>query len=273
MKIAFRKYHGCGNDFILVKDSELEKSLLPELIVKICDRHTGVGADGFIVVKTDPLEMVYYNQDGSRAPMCGNGIRCFSQFCVDEGIVHQTVFHVFTLAGDKVIKISEPGMFEVDMGKPDLENLSLVGTTEKIWGYPYRLKDGKTVFLYTLFQSTIHTVIFVEDLKRVHMEEIGKQICEDSLFEKQTNVNFVQVIDSRHLRMQTYERGCGITLACGTGACAAVSVAYRLGKCEKEVKVSLPRGQLKIQIDDEGQVKMTGPARCIAKGDYIYETD
>lgn len=273
MKIAFSKYHGCGNDFILVNETSFPLSILSDLIPKICDRHTGVGADGLILVKSDPLEMIYYNQDGSRAPMCGNGIRCFSKYCIDKGIVHRDCFPVKTLAGIKVIRKQNDSLFEVDMGQPDRNDLSLVGTKHKIWGLPYQTKWNEEFHLYTLFHSTIHTVVFVDDLDGIDMARIGKEICEDPMFGKQTNVNFVQVMDPHHIRMQTYERGCGITLACGTGACAAVTCAHDLGKCESTVTVSLPKGELEIKIDDQDHVKMTGPAKCIAKGEYIYEND
>lgn len=273
MKIAFSKYHGCGNDFIIVNEAQFPISILSDLIPKICDRHTGVGADGFILVKTDPLEMIYYNQDGSRAPMCGNGIRCFSKYCMDQGIVHRNSFPVKTLAGIKVVRKREDSLFEVDMGKPDREDLSLVHTRDKIWGLSYQTNENQVFRLYTLFHSTVHTVVFVENLDCIDMQRIGKQICEDRLFAQQTNVNFVQIVDRKHIRMQTYERGCGMTLACGTGACAAVSCAFDLGQCENTVTVSLPKGELQIQIDGQDHVKMIGPAKCIAKGEYIYEND
>ena len=207
MKIAFSKYHGCGNDFIIVNEAQFPISILSELIPKICDRHTGVGADGFILVKTDPLEMIYYNQDGSRAPMCGNGIRCFSKYCMDQGIVHRNSFPVKTLAGIKVVRKREDSLFEVDMGKPDREDLSLVHTRDKIWGLSYQTNENEVFRLYTLFHSTVHTVVFVENLDCIDMQRIGKQICEDRLFAQQTNVNFVQIVDRKHIRMQIYERG------------------------------------------------------------------
>lgn len=272
MKIPFRKYHGCGNDFILVEEEEIYPEILFDLIVQSCDRHTGIGADGFIVVRKEPLEMIYYNQDGSRAPMCGNGIRCFSQFCLDKGIIHKNEFIVKTLAGDKKIRVLENHNFQVNMSKPIFDDLNRIGTSCAIWNYPYTIED-RQYQLYTFFQSTIHTVVFVDELNLERMQKDGKIICEDPMFSLQTNVNFVKCIDETHIQIQTYERGCGMTLACGTGACASVVCAHQLGLCKNSVDVILPKGHLKIDIDDNLDVYMTGNAQCIAKGEYLYETN
>lgn len=272
MKIPFRKYHGCGNDFIIVQEEEIYPELLQDLIIQSCDRHTGIGADGFIVVRKEPLEMLYYNQDGSRAPMCGNGIRCFSQFCIDEGIIHKKEFVVKTLAGDKIIRVLDDQTFQVNMSKPEFDDVSLTGTSKRIWDEMYTIED-RHYRLHTLFQSTIHTVVFVDELNVEWMRKDGKIICEDPMFSLQTNVNFVQCIDPTHIQMQTYERGCGMTLACGTGACASVVCAYQLGKCKDTVEILLPKGHLKIHIDTNGDVYMTGNAQCIAKGEYVYEAN
>lgn len=271
MMIPFRKYHGCGNDFILMKYTDVYPDIISDLIVKICDRHTGIGADGLILVKTDPLEMIYFNQDGSRAPMCGNGIRCFSKFCIDEGILHKSRFIVKTQAGDKLITALAGSNFEVKMGQP-IDDLSLCGIENPIWGFEYEFGEKK-LKLYTLFQSTIHTVVYLDSLDYEFMEQAGKTICESPLFKEQTNVNFVHIKDTTCIEMQTYERGCGMTLACGTGACASAVVSKRLGLCGSKVDVILPKGTLEIRIDDNEQVKMIGPAKCIAKGEYNYETD
>lgn len=273
MNIPFGKYHGCGNDFILVQEEDIYPEILEDLIVQCCDRHTGIGADGFIVVRKEPLEMLYYNQDGSRAPMCGNGIRCFAKYCIDEGIVHKKEFTVKTLAGDKVIKALEEHQFEVNMGKPIFDDLSLTKTDSKIWARTLKLDQGQEYTLYTLFQSTIHTVVFVDKLDEDMVIRDGQLICENPLFHEKTNVNFVKVIDEHHIQMQTYERGCGLTLACGTGACASVVCAKLCGLCQDQVQVELPKGVLNIKLQVNGDVYMMGKAQCVAKGEYMYETN
>ena len=270
--IPFSKYHGLGNDFILVKEKDIEAvSDLKDLIVCSCDRHTGVGADGFIIVRENPLEMVYYNQDGSRADMCGNGIRCFAAFCHDEGIETRSSFAVETLAGTKEIEVrnENPFLVAVRMGKPDFapEKIATAGR-EKVWGRPFEV-SGKTYDLYSFYMSTIHSVLFTDDAF-ADIQKPGRALCEDPFFQEQTNVNFVEVLDPEHIRVQTYERGCGVTLACGTGVCASAVAAYLCGKTSPSITAELKKGSLQIDLDDDLQVTMTGPARRICKGELDY---
>lgn len=261
MKIPFSKYHGCGNDFVLVREADVIGPDASALAVAMCDRHCGVGADGLIVVRTDPLEMIYYNQDGSRAPMCGNGIRCFSLFCKDDGIVETDRFDVVTLAGTKTVDALPNGRFRVDMQKPQFE-IALCGIEAPIWDV-----EVLGLRLYTLFMSTIHTVVFVEDAF-MDIESIGRALCEHPLFHAQTNVNFVQIVDDKTIKVQTYERGCGVTLACGTGVCASAYVAHREKGCAPSLHVLMKKGALDIQILADDTIVMQGPAKKIAKGEY-----
>lgn len=263
--LPFTKYHGCGNDFIIVDSSWLPDLDHSKLIPAICDRHTGIGADGFIVVEHDPLEMVYYNQDGSRAPMCGNGIRCFSKFCLDEQIVTEQEFDVETLAGTKKIKALDPAHFLVDMQKP-LFDLALCSLNQPIWGLEY-----KGYILYTFFMSTVHTVVFIEDAF-MDISKIGEELCNDPLFPEKTNVNFVTILDSNTIQVQTYERGCGVTLACGTGVCASAYVAYKEKGCASSIHVCMKKGALDIEILTDDTILMSGPAALIAKGEFYYES-
>ncbi len=271
MRVPVCKYHGAGNDFIML-DYQIFASLADPLdfIVKVCDRHTGIGADGLIAVKTDPLEMVYYNQDGSRAPMCGNGIRCFARYCYDHGFDLPNPYPVQTLAGEKIITVlnTDPFQVQVDMGTPKWEP-ELIGTDEKIWGYPLEI-DGQTYTIYSFFMSTVHTVLFCDDALG-DIEEVGKKICHHPLFKEQTNVNFVEVQDAGHLKVQTYERGCGVTLACGTGVCASAYAAHALGQANAHTAVQLKKANLEIEIGADDHVFMTGPAQKIIEGEYEYD--
>lgn len=257
------KYHGCGNDFLLVKEADVADLDLHRLITQSCDRHTGIGADGFIIVRQDPLEMVYYNQDGSRAPMCGNGIRCFAAFCQDEGIVTGNTFDVKTLAGIRTIKVTAPGMYEVCMGQP-LYDPELIGTPFCISHYKLGSHE-----ISSFFMNTVHTVLYSSNAFGP-IENIGREICTSPLFSQQTNVNFVQVMDRGHIRVQTYERGCGVTLACGTGVCASVVQAHADGLTDTDVEVELVRGTLHVKLNDD-QVYLRGPACRIMKGAYAYD--
>lgn len=272
MIIPFSKYHGCGNDFIFVDSKDIQNIDLNDLIIQICDRHSGIGADGFIYANQDPLEMIYYNQDGSRAPMCGNGIRCFAKYCYDHQIETKAQYPVHTLAGTKIInRINEdPFYVQIDMGQADFDH-KLCGIQHDIWNMPYICKDGTSLSLYTAFVSTIHTVVVIDSIENPTIETWGKEICHSDLFQYQTNVNFVEIIDSKHIKVKTYERGCGMTLACGTGCCASVYFLYKEGKLENEVEVELEKGTLNILIQDE-KIYMSGSARRIAKGEYYYET-
>ena len=264
MRIKFSKYHGLGNDFILTR--YMEDIDVLKLVQSCCDRHTGIGADGMIFVKEDPFEMVYYNQDGSRAPMCGNGIRCFAAYCFDEGIHTDEVLAIKTLAGEKIVHRISTSPFEVcvDMEQPIYDNAMIdVDEKENVWK-----RQIFGVDTYSLFMATTHTVVFVDDAFGEKNIELGKSICHDALFKKQTNVNFVQVIDDTHIQVMTYERGCGITLACGTGACASVVVANKLGFVQNCCEVKLKLGSLKIEVKDH--VYMTGPAKKICEGEFVW---
>ena len=296
--VHFSKYHGCGNDFIIV-DYEAERAeAYSDLAKAICHRHLGIGADGLIVVKNHPLEMIFYNSDGSRAPMCGNGIRCFAKYCYDEDICRERVYSVETLAGPMHIdRISEePFMVEVNMGKPEfgLEKLGIVGPIgavgatgqadaadsavkqENFLKKQLPLKQG-SIEVSSCFMGTIHTVVWLESQAQADaeafteqeieaLEALGKEISNHPVFTEKTNVNMVRMLGSDKLLLQTYERGAGMTYACGTGACASVVIGSLEGRCGKEASVVLPYGRLLIRQTGTGEVFMTGPAEKIGQG-------
>ncbi len=270
-KIPIAKYHGCGNDFLLVHAADVAGLDLRPLTLAACDRHTGIGADGLIIVESDPLEMRFYNADGSSAPMCGNGIRCVAAFCLQEGMVQYMRFPIRTGAGIKVPVVCNLDPFEVaiDMGSPEYERERIGFRGPEPWGYRL-VVQGRTVRLYSFFLSTVHTVWFVKDALDDSLLPFAEAIHRDPIFAEKSNVDLVQVLDRRTIRMRTWERGAGLTLACGTGACAAAVAARKLDLCEEEVKVRLPGGQLRIAVDPDKRVEMTGPARRIMKGTYDY---
>ena len=224
-------------------------------------------------MKQKPLEMVFYNADGSRAPMCGNGIRCFAKYCYDEGIETAEEYDVETLAGVKhVTRVSlDPFQVRIDMGTWDDEpkSIQVDALKEPVMGYELPVGD-KSVTVYSFFMSTVHTVVFVSDAFAFDYNEIGHAICHHTLYREQTNVNFVQIVDAHTLQMVTYERGVGMTLACGTGACAAARIAHEKKGCAANLKIILKRGELHIDIDDQQHVHMFGPAERILKGEVAY---
>lgn len=268
------KYHGCGNDFIIVRWNDLQGHDIVSFVKNVCHRQIGVGADGCILVKEQPLEMIFYNADGTRAPMCGNGIRCFAKYCYDEDICTQTSYEVKTLAGIKHIAIlkHDPFLVRVAMGCAlyDHEYLHLSSYCTSMMAYTLHILH-KEVMLYTFFMSTIHTVIFVNDAFSKENELMGDAICHHPLFLQGTNVNFVQIVDKQTIHMQTYERGVGMTLACGTGACASALIAYQKKNCQPDMDVIMKQGHLHIEISANEEVFMSGPAIRVLKGEY-YET-
>lgn len=260
----FSKYHGCGNDFIIVDyKPNNDYSLLAK---KLCDRKIGIGADGLIAVKLKPLEMIFYNMDGSRAPMCGNGIRCFARYCYERGIVKQKNFDVLTLAGVMKIEIADDKNFliKVNMGAPLFDNESIKATDSQNCFGREIVANGQKVKIYGFFMGTVHTVVFIDDIKD-GTTQLGDAICKHELFAEKTNVNFVQVIDGGNFIVRTYERGVGWTCACGTGACASFVAGKKLGICDSFVNVHLQYGTLKIEEKNEN-IFMTGPASLVFEG-------
>ena len=275
--ILCSKYHGCGNSFVIIKESELLKEKVspeeyPALAQRACDINTGIGADGMIVVRENPaLEMVFYNCDGSRAPMCGNGIRCFAHFCREEGIAAQTTYPVKTLAGDMIVDVActEPFRVRINMGKPiyTKESIKVETADEDCFERTIKLRDGTDVAVSSLFMGTIHTVVFVNDFDVFDIPAVGEELCNHPTFTEKTNVNFVKVIDDGTLEVKTYERGVGMTLACGTGACASVVAANAHGLCGKSAEVKLKLGSLNLDLAEDGNVYMEGPSEKIMTGE------
>ncbi len=267
--MKFSKYQGLGNSFILFDYLTVENLNLEKLAKKICDVNIGVGADGMILVKTDPLEMIFYNQDGTIAKMCGNGIRCFAKYLSDNKMLPERRFDCITGAGVLSLNIEtvEPFMVKVDIGKPNYNKeeipMNFDGDNRL---YKLEIKQ-KTFNCATLFIGTIHTVIMVKELKEKEVIEYGALIEKHDYFPDRTNVNFVKVNSENELTLKTFERGVGLTYACGTGACAAVVTLNNLGKVSKKVKVSLPLGHLIIELTDDA-VYMIGPAKKILTGDW-----
>lgn len=276
------KYHGCGNNFVIMQEAELAEQLgvprgeesagaYAKFAARVCDESVGIGADGFIIVRTEPvLEMVFFNRDGSRAPMCGNGIRCFAHYCRDHKIRTGDAYPVKTLAGDMVVEVksTDPFRAQIDMGCPIFEPAAVCVESDApdLLELELSLKDGNTLTVSSLFMGTIHTVLFVDEMNPDRIEALGEEICNHPTFAEKTNVNFVKVLDDHTLQMITYERGVGMTQACGTGACASVVTAARKGLCSKTAEVILPLGSLKIEIKDDGHVMMEGPSVHVLEG-------
>jgi len=282
MKINFLKMHGLGNDFIMIDDLDNNIDNYKDLSIKLCDRHFGIGADGIILIKETNKEnadfkMRIFNPDGSEAEMCGNGIRCFAHFLHLNNLTDKNKLDIDTLAGiikpeiiDYGDKISE---VRVNMGKPDysLKSLnidkSLIDVKEdKLINYPLII-DGKKYMINTVSMGNPHTIIYVDDLDKIDLKTIGPIIENNPIFKNKTNVEFVQIVNKDTIEVKVWERGAGITLACGTGACAAAAVSIDQNKVNSNIKVNLPGGQLKIKKINNNEMIMTGPSTLVFKGE------
>ena len=281
--LKFEKYQGAGNDFVIVSEKELIEKGIPEygeFASQVCNRHFGIGADGLIILKyvaSMPF-MFFFNADGSQAPMCGNGIRCFSHYLVNNHLIDGNEFVVKTVPGDLTIRVNydeEKDDFSarVNMGKPIFNIKELINTEKEQFLREKINIDGKEIEISYIFMGTDHSVIFVNDFNDYNIDEFGKKIENyTDLFPKKVNVNFVKVYNRERMEVITWERGAGRTLACGTGVTASAVLAKTFGFVDEKVNVKVPGGQLVIEYEGgENDAFMTGPSEKIAEGLYKYQ--
>lgn len=272
----FAKYHGLGNDFILIDNrSSLEPLITPEQAVKLCDRHFGIGADGVIFAlpgqEGTDYTMRIFNSDGSEPEMCGNGIRCLAQFVAElEGNKSQAEYRIHTLAGVITPHITSDGQVKVNMGMPKLLAGEIPTTlspeSEKVIAQRLEVA-GQSWSVTCVSMGNPHCITFVEDVAGVPLETIGPQFEHNPAFPQRTNTEFIQVVRRDYLKMRVWERGAGATLACGTGACAALVAGVLTGKCDRTATVELPGGCLTIEWPSVDQrLYMTGPAQRVFTG-------
>ena len=271
--MKFQKMHGLGNDFILFDDLDPLKYDLPALAVKLCNRHQGIGADGIILILPSEIaevRMRIINSDGSEANMCGNGIRCFAKYVYDSQINKTQSFTIETGAGimipELIVENGNVLFVRVNMGTPVLERaaIPMTGASGQVIDEVFHIA-GKSYRITSLLMGVPHTMVFVDDLSQTDIVTIGREIEKHPFFPEGTNVNFVQVINDHEIKVRTWERGAGSTLACGTGSCAAAVAAFLNGKTGREVTVHLTLGDLLIEWTD-GTVYMTGTAEHVFEG-------
>jgi diaminopimelate epimerase len=273
--MEFTKMHGLGNDFIIVENLDCSLKRVEELAIKVCDRHTGVGADGIIVVEksqTADLKMRIFNSDGSEAEMCGNGIRCFSKYVYDRGIIDNKIIEIETLAGIIVSEVQVDNnnimSIKVNMGQPvfEKEQIPFKGEDNNLF-YTILVGD-KQYKASTLLMGVPHTIVYVDNINIDEVINMGRRIERLAYFPKGTNINFVKIIDSNNIELRTFERGAGYTLACGTGTCASVVAANKNKLVNDKVNAKLAIGNLKIEFDGKN-VTMEGPAEYICEGTLL----
>jgi len=266
--MKFTKMHGLGNDFIFIEnlgDKEMDYSALA---ITLCHRQLSIGADGIIAVlpsKVADLRMRIINADGSEANMCGNAIRCFGKYAWERGMVKSKSFRIETFAGIIIPEVIEENdkvaSVKVNMGAPDIrrEAIPMLGDETAAISVMLPLGDNE-INITSILMGVPHTIIFVDNLNAIDVKGIGPTIEKHPLFPKGTNVNFVEVIDRNRVKLRTWERGAGATLACGTGSCATAVAAFLNEYTDRTVAVELQYGELLIEWAKDGTVYMTGPA-------------
>ena len=273
MKITFTKMHGLGNDFILIDCRHVTLNNLPELSKTLCHRRFGVGADQMLLLlasqKADFM-MRIFNADGGEVEMCGNGIRCLAKYIWDRNLSAKKIFSVETPGG--IIRPEKAGdLVKVDMGEPVFEPEKIpvmqreINNSSRIIDYPLRIED-REFKITCVSMGNPHAVIFVENLSKFPIPYYGSLIENHPFFPKKTNVEFIEVLTPKEISMRVWERGSGETMACGTGASAAVVASNIKGLTEKEVTVHLLGGDLFIEWAGTNHVYMTGPAAEVFEG-------
>lgn len=276
--MRFTKMHGCGNDYIYVNGfaEKIEQSKKPELVRRLSDRHFGIGGDGVIFInpsKEADFEMEMYNADGSRAEMCGNGIRCVGKFVYDKGLTDKTEISIISFGKIKYLTLyTENGKVatvRVNMGTPEFTaaNIPVISDNEQVLDEEIEVK-GQTYKMTCVSMGNPHAVVFMDDVKNLEIEQIGPFFENHERFPKRTNTEFVQLVDRNHVKMRVWERGTGETLACGTGCCATAAACVLNGLTENKVTVELLGGELFIEWNrEENLIFMTGPAETVFEGD------
>lgn len=257
----FTKMQGLGNDYLYLNCLEGAPEDLPGLAIRLSDRHFGVGGDGIICIgpgKTGDFSMEMYNADGSRGAMCGNGIRCVGKYVYDKGLTRKTCLTIDTDAGPRLVELEVRGgravRVSVDMGVPVVKPGMDVAAGEE------------TFRLYPVEVGNPHGVVFCQEPAAVDLGQVGPVL--ERLFPGGINVEFAAPRGQDRLEVRVWERGSGITLACGTGACAALAAAVKTGRCARQCTVRLPGGVLDLDWDrDSGHIRMTGPAVTVFEGE------
>ena len=276
MLVKFTKMQGCGNDYVYVDCTKDVIDNIPETARRVSDRHFGIGSDGLILIRTSKqadFMMDMYNYDGSRAQMCGNGIRCVAKYVYDNKLTDKKHLQIETLSGirdlDLTVADGKVTFVTVDMGKPVLKPslIPVISDKEIVIKEPINV-DNKIYEVTCVSMGNPHAVVFVDDTKNLPMETIGPLFEHHEMFPERVNTEFVHVADRSHIHMRVWERGAGETLACGTGACASVIACILNGFTDHEVMVSLLGGDLTIRYDEKlDRVFMTGPAVKVFDGE------
>lgn len=273
--IKFTKMQGLGNDYVYIDAINQKIENESSLAQIISNRHFGIGSDGLILIcksKIADFKMKMFNSDGSEAEMCGNGIRCVGKFVYDKGFTNKTTLKIETLAGIKELKLNlkegKVDTVKVDMGTPIFEAKKIPVVSNEEIVRNLELEIYKKKFKFTcLSMGNPHAVTFIENVENLEVKKYGSKIEINEKFPKKTNVEFIEIVNKKHIKMRVWERGAGETLACGTGACASVVAGVTNNLLEEKVTVELLGGRLEIEWNKENKhVYMTGPAVTVFEG-------
>ena len=272
MEIQFTKMHGLGNDFVVIDAINQVIDLTEDQVQFISDRHFGVGCDQLLLVEEserDDVDFVYriFNADGGEVEQCGNGARCFAVFVREKGLTNLDSIRVETASGIIELHVQPDGQVMVDMGVPELNPWKIPFNADtRLDEYPLDV-NGEMLKIGAVSMGNPHAVTIVDNVDTTAVDDLGTGIESHSLFPNRVNAGFMQIIDDAHIRLRVFERGAGETLACGTGACAAMVVGHLQGHLANDVEVNLPGGSLQISWQGEASpVMMTGPATTVFEG-------
>ncbi len=265
-KIHFHKMHGSGNDYIYINTIKYNIANPEEKSKRWSKQHTGIGSDGLVLIgKSDKADfsMRIFNADGSEAMMCGNATRCIGKYVYDQQLTTKTTITLDTLSGIKTIKLhvnnKEVNSITINMGIPVIKEQSVIVTANK------KDYEGTIVSM-----GNPHFIVIVDDVSKIDPSAVGPLIENNPIFPDRTNVEFVEIKNKNYIRMLVWERGSGITMACGTGACATLAVCAVKGKTERNATVEMDGGSLSISWDDNNNIQMTGDAVTVFEGN-IYD--
>ncbi len=267
---------GIGNDYVYVNCFEEDIKTPSELSIAISDRHFGVGSDGLIMIMPSPIadaRMRIFNADGSEAQMCGNGIRCVAKYLYEYGIKKSDQMTIETAAGLKTIELTTVNggvtQITVEMGTPELlrNNIPMLGENKQVINEPLQVNDS-VLYVTCVSMGNPHCITFVDDVDLIILDVTGKAIENHELFPERINAHFVQQISANKVKMRTWERGSGETLACGTGAVATGVACVLNNLTERVINAQLPGGELTVEWTDDNKTFMTGPAEIVFTGQW-----
>lgn len=280
--MKFTKMQGCGNDYVYINGFTEKIGDKPAFVRAVSDRHFGVGGDGAIFINPSEeadFEMEMYNADGTRAEMCGNGIRCVAKYVYDKGLTDREQISIASFGNVKYVDLYvEDGLVrsvKVNMGAPvlDAEKVPVKSAMERSVDEPITV-NGKEYRMTCVSMGNPHAVVFMENIAKLDIASIGPLFENHEVFPNRTNTEFVEVVDRTHVNMRVWERGTGETLACGTGCCATVAACVLNGLTEDEVTVRVLGGEIDIRWDrNKNLIYMTGPAETVFEGEFPWEED